>query len=210
MDIKDTLSAAISDLRLDMQAMRSRLENVEETTDRHDTVIHEAQQTLDAHSSQLRDLHRHLEDLENRGRRHNIRIRGLSQSVEAAHLTEATLAIFNDLLGRPLDTQLEMERLHRALRPKGRDTDPPRDIIGCIVNFKLKEEILRRAKNRGRILFHGMEIKLFQELSQITLQKRKDLRPPLEALRERHSLQVEVSILPLGRYTQSYSTLRAP
>lgn len=47
-DIKDTLSAAISDVCLGMQAMTSRLEDVEETTDRHDTAIDEAQQTLDA------------------------------------------------------------------------------------------------------------------------------------------------------------------
>lgn len=101
-----------------MQVRKSKLETVEETTDRHDTDIHEAQQTLDAHSSQLRYLHRHLDDLENRGCKHNIRIRGIPESVDAAHLTEETLAIFNDLLGRTLDTQIEMERLHRALHPK--------------------------------------------------------------------------------------------
>lgn len=66
-DIKYTLTAAISDLKLDMQAVAARLEGVEEITDRHDTAIHAAQQTLVTHTAQLRDLHRNLEDLHNRG-----------------------------------------------------------------------------------------------------------------------------------------------
>lgn len=43
-DIKNTLSAAISDLRLDIQATATRLEEVEEMTARHDTAIQEVQQ----------------------------------------------------------------------------------------------------------------------------------------------------------------------
>lgn len=39
---------------------------------------------------------------------------------------------------------------------------------------------------RGRILHNGAEIKLFQDLSQLTLQNRRALRPLLEALRSRN------------------------
>lgn len=107
--------------------------------------------------------------------------------MEPAHLTKATLAIFNDHLGRHLDTQIEIEHLHHALQLRARytNTDPPRDVIGYIINFTIKEKILRRARNRGRILYHSTEIKLYQDLSQITLQKRKDLCPLSDVLRER-------------------------
>lgn len=53
------------------------------------------------------------------------------------------------------------------------------------MNFQLKEEILNKARIRGNITFQGAEIKLFQDLSQITLQKRKSLRPLLDILRDR-------------------------
>lgn len=85
-DIKETISAAISDLHLDMQAVATRLEEVEEITDCHDTTIHKVQQTLDAHTVQLRDLHRHL-DLDNRGHLQNIRIRGLPETIEPGNLS---------------------------------------------------------------------------------------------------------------------------
>lgn len=76
-----------------------------------------------------------------------------------------------------------MERIHRALRPKGRDTDPPRDVICCIVDYKLKEDILRQARGTPRLLHDRAPIQIFQDLSSITLQHRRDLKPLLETLR---------------------------
>lgn len=182
-DIKATFFAAITDLRRDVQVMTVRLDDLEETTTRHDTSIQHLQTSSQAQSSQLRDIQRHMEDLDNRGRRHNIRVRGIPESVENAQITKATIAIFNDLLGRPPETPIEFERLHRALRPRGRESDPPRDVICCLINFQLKEEILHRARDRHSLLYQGAEIKLFQDLSPITLQNRRDLRPLLDLLR---------------------------
>lgn len=81
-----------------------------------------------------------------------------------------------------------MERIHRALRPKGRETDPPRDIICCIGNFKLKEDIIKMARGRQQILHEGAPVQIYQDLSGITLQHRRNLRPLLEALREKQIL----------------------
>ena len=93
--------------------------------------------------------------------------------------------IFNDILERPPDSPIEFERIHRALRLRGRENDPPRDIICCLVNFPLKEAILRKAREKNRVIFNGTEIKLYQDLSNITLQQRRALRPITEQLRSR-------------------------
>lgn len=61
-------------------------------------------------------------------------------------------------------------------------------MICCVVNFPLKEEILRKARERGCILHNGTEIKLFQDLSHITLQNRRALCPLLDLLRS-HNIQ---------------------
>lgn len=71
-DIKNTLSAAIGDLRLDIQAVAVRLQRVEDTTSRQENAIAQVQQVSDHHSFQLREMNRHLEDLDKRGHRHNI------------------------------------------------------------------------------------------------------------------------------------------
>lgn len=131
-------------------------------------------------------MQRHMEDLENRGRRSNVRIRGIPESLKGPQLQSVVWAIFNTLLGRPLDTPVDMERCHKALRSRGRDTDPLRDTVCCLVHFTQKEEILRSARHHGNLEHEGVRIQLFRDLSAITLQHRRDLRPILNVLRDRH------------------------
>ncbi|XP_040197765.1 olfactory receptor 1468-like [Rana temporaria] len=181
-DIKEALAAAIADLRLDFKALDGRVQAVETILEDHDLVHQRSTRKIDDHTFQLREVNRHLEDLENKGRRHNLRVRGLPEAVESDRIRPEVTSIFNSILQRPLDTQITMERIHRALRPRGRDTDPPRDIICCLTDYSLKEEILRRA--RGQRLQHGgAPIQLFHDLSGITLKHRRDLKPLLDVLR---------------------------
>lgn len=100
-----------------------------------------------------------MEDMDNRGRRHNLRVCGLPESVETEPLTATIIGLFNNLLDRPVQTVVE--RIHRALRPKGRETDPPRDVVCCLEDYKLKEEILRKARNRIRLSHRGSGIHIY-------------------------------------------------
>lgn len=182
-DIKDTLSAAISELRIDIRALSDRVQAAELMADRQDLQLHKTTRHVDTHTLQLREMQRHLEDLDNRGRRHNLRVRGMPESIEGDQITHATTSLFNGLLRRPIQTPIEFERIHRALRPKGKDTDPPRDIICCLSSFKLKEEILKQARGVPQIVHEGKIVQIYQDLSGITLQHRRDLKPLLDALR---------------------------
>lgn len=108
-DIKSTLSTAISELHFDVQGVAWHLEEVEDVTTPHETAIHQIQVTTTTQTMQLREIHHHLEDLDNRGRRHKLRIRDLPESVEQNQLTPTILTIFNDLLERPQETLINME-----------------------------------------------------------------------------------------------------
>lgn len=182
-DIKDTLSAAIAELRMDIHTLNDRVADVEKTSAKHDTVLRKATRKIDTHTLQLREAQRRIEDLDNRGRRHNLRIRGMTEAIDAEHLSPAVSELFNGLLDRPPQTRIDMERIHRALRPKGRENDPPRDIICCIVDYQLKEAILKQARNKHPLQYQGAHIQIFQDLSGITLQHRRDLKPLLDVLR---------------------------
>lgn len=184
-DIKDTLSEALSELRLDIHAKADRVHEVEKVTAPHDTVLHRVTHRIDTNTLQLTDLQHHMEDLDNWGRHHNLQVRGLPESVDAEQVTATVTGLFNDLLDRPAQTAVEMERIYRALRPKGRDTDSPRDILCCLVDFKLKVEILRKAGNRIQLSYGGSDIHIYQDLSSITLQHRKVLKPLLDTLHSR-------------------------
>lgn len=170
---------------MDIKAVASRLEHVEAAAMTHGAAIQQVQKVTSVHAQHLIEMHRHKEDLDNRGRRRNLRVRGIPESVEGPQLQSTIWAIFNTLLGRPPDAPVEIERCHRALRPSGRDTDPPRDAVCCLVNFTQKEEILRLARDQDHLVHEDACIQLFQDLSAITLQHRRDLRPFLQTLRDR-------------------------
>lgn len=78
-----------------------------------------------------------VEDLDNRNRRHNIRIRGVPETI--TDLMPAVARVFHDLLpDRPL-AAFTCDRIHRALRPKPMPDKPPRDIVMCMKDFLVKE-----------------------------------------------------------------------
>lgn len=151
LDTKANLSAAITDLKADIQGIAAMMGSVEQATARHADAIKQVQKSSDMHLSHIIEIYRHLEDLNNRGRHHthNIRIRGVPELTDQNPIEQTAATIFNDLLDRPPDSPIKFERIHRALRPRGRDTDPPRDIICCLVNLPLTEAILNKAREKN-------------------------------------------------------------
>lgn len=117
MDIKNTLTAAISDLKMDLRAVASHLEHVESAAMTHGTAMQQVQQVTSAHAQHLIDMHHHIENFDNSGQGHNLRFQGISESVEGPQLQQVIWALCNTLLGRQPDAPLEMEHCRRALRP---------------------------------------------------------------------------------------------
>lgn len=111
------------------------------------------------------------------------RVRGLPETVDTDHLPQVISDIFNGILEKPLRSLIPMERIHRALRPRGRESDPPRDVICYINYFAVKEAILKKAREKIRLNFEDHQIQIYQDLSVITLKNRRDLRPLLEVLK---------------------------
>lgn len=146
-------------------------------------AIHRLEKVVDSHAEQFIEMNRHLEDLDNRRRRNNIRVRLIPETVDPDQIIPALQRVFNSLLERQEDMDIEFVRAHRALRARGPDTAPPRDIICCLQSYPLKEE-MRKARRNDQIVFNGEHIMLFQDLSQVTLRNRRALRPLLDKLRE--------------------------
>lgn len=91
-------------------------------------------------------MHYHLEDFDDRGQRQNLRLQGLPDSVEPLQLNPTVTAIFSPVLARLKESPVLFERIHTALRQKGKDTDLTRDVICCLVEYKLKQNILQAAR----------------------------------------------------------------
>lgn len=134
-------------------------------------AIGELDKIVWSHNRHLVNMMRHNEDLDNRGRRNNLRVRGVPEEIEAEQIPLALAAIFNSLLGRPKEATIHLVRAHRALRPRPQNNSSPRDIICCLVDFGLKEQILQKARGQDEILFNTSKIELYQDPSSVTLQQ---------------------------------------
>ncbi|CAH2297448.1 Hypothetical predicted protein [Pelobates cultripes] len=147
----------------------------------HITNIQSLQQT---HNEAILFLQRKIEDLDNRGRRNNLRIRGLpeTQEGETEDIILLLTGLFNKILGRPLDTVIKFDRTHRAIRPRALSQDTTRDIICKIHHFPLKEAILQKARRLRNIKHGDHQVLIFQDLTQSTLIARRALQPITAAL----------------------------
>ncbi|KAM9330713.1 centrosomal protein of 78 kDa-like [Gastrophryne carolinensis] len=106
-DIKSSIAEAIADLRADMRSLSHRIDKVEREEAGTSARLTEVKEVVLAHNQHLLSFHRHLEDLDNRNRRCNIRVRGVPEAVAPDQTQEALTSIFNSLLERPPDTPVD-------------------------------------------------------------------------------------------------------
>ncbi|CAH2315830.1 Hypothetical predicted protein, partial [Pelobates cultripes] len=125
-----------------------------------------------------------VDDLDNRGRRMNLHVRGVREGGHSENIPEILQQIFAQVLGCQHVPRIGLTRAHRALRPVPAREEQPRNIICCLENYHLKEEILRTARRMGTIRMEGQTISIYQDLSRYTLLARKALRPVTSALQQ--------------------------
>lgn len=183
-EVKEACKIEIAAVRQDLRQVSDRVESLESEHDLTRRHISQLQAHVSSQEALLQDTRLHLEDLDNRGRRNNIRIRGLPE-VEGVEDLQTTLeSIFNRLLDAPTANKILMDRAHRALRPK-KPNGPPREVICRIQDYTLKEKIMFAARNQQEIKHEGSVIQLYPDLAWATLHRRRQLQPLLALLRTR-------------------------
>ncbi|OCT86463.1 hypothetical protein XELAEV_18020146mg [Xenopus laevis] len=176
-EIRNSLTDVKSDIAtLDnrVQVLEQAQDSVYESTSNMETLIQDLQ-------TQLRDLQDAHEDLENRTRRNNLRFRDIPEPV---HLDTFLPKFFKALLPGVDDKYLLLDRAHRALRARPHPNMPPRDVIVRFHYFQTKEAILT-ASRTAQLELDGVFPKIYADLASSTLQKRKDLKPLTEVLRQK-------------------------
>ena len=90
--------------------------------------------------------------------------------------------LLKDLL--QLDELPVLDRCHRSLRPRPKDSEPPRPIIMRVNMFQTRNLILRRAAECSPINYEGMRLSLFADFTQAVAKKRaafKDVKTELRS-----------------------------
>ena len=125
----------------------------------------------------LSQLQLQQEDLENRERRQNLRIRGVPESVTDKELRPYLLGLFVTLAPHIPDIDWRLDRAHRSLAPKPPAGSNPRDVVVRFHFYESKEALTVATRNKSRIKFKQAKIQIFNDLSPITLAKRRSFRP---------------------------------
>uniref|UniRef100_A0A803K8U8 Uncharacterized protein n=1 Tax=Xenopus tropicalis TaxID=8364 RepID=A0A803K8U8_XENTR len=182
--LRESQKADMADIKMELHTigeaqsrLESRLESIEKS---HNKMTHR----VNDHHKYIYLLRKHMEDLDNRGRRNNLRIRGIPESVTNAELQQTVSSLFNTILGKAPDTPLELNRAHRTLGPpRG---EKPRDIVCCVHKYSIKEDILRAMRNTETFKYNDYEVSIYQDLAWLTIQQRRALRPLTTTLRSKH------------------------
>lgn len=184
--LKSEVHSWLQEVRGDLAGLGSRLEEVETQFEEHVGQCALVEQRLDSLSQLQEEVWQKVEDLENRSRRANLRIRGLPEqegSVNYLLLAEEFCAAVLQRAEVAMDSVcLRVERAHRALGPR-RDNQP-RDVLMCLHEYRTKELVLAAARKLGRIRWHEAEVEVYADISGITMRKRRAYQQVTKKLRD--------------------------
>ena len=165
------------ELRKEIDQLGERTDTLEIKFDELTQYVHVLEEDNAAMKNTLSQLQLQQEDLENRERRQNLRIRGIPESVTDKELRPYLLALFVTLAPHIPDIDWRLDRAHRSLAPKPPSGSNPRDVVVRFHYYESKEALTVATRNKSRIDFKQAKIQIFNDLSPITLAKRRSFRP---------------------------------
>lgn len=138
--IEEAHSRDIQEVRADLHTLTDRVDSGEATISSLTHRIAALERSQEPQAATAIDLQLHLEDLEDRSRHNNLRLRGIPEATGSEDLAATVTAIFQEILGAS-PPSLELHRVHRALGPKSNDPDRQRDVLCRIHHYNQKEHI---------------------------------------------------------------------
>uniref|UniRef100_A0A671V5R3 L1 transposable element RRM domain-containing protein n=1 Tax=Sparus aurata TaxID=8175 RepID=A0A671V5R3_SPAAU len=154
------LSNRVTDLEKRMDEVEERVSAAEDNHGAHGTCIATMEKTV-------KQLQLKIDDLENRGRRKNLKIINLPEKTEGnTPLADFLQTTLPTLVGLPADyPPLEIERAHQALAPTPAPDKPPRSVLVQFLRYSQREAVLRAAMKKRDIHHGGSQLRFYPDLS---------------------------------------------
>lgn len=179
-----------SQLDLKLDQTRLAVEDQDQHVSSHELVAEDLSQRvveLESICSTLRDDNARLKakvtDLESRSRRQNIRILGLPESIESGRPTEFFSKLLYEVFGKDaLPSQPEIDRAHRSLASKPAPRQRPRPVIIRLRRYQTKDLLIREARQRGKLEYHGQPVRVVEDYSPEILNQRAEYKDVMAEL----------------------------
>lgn len=190
-DTKD-IKSSIGVIEAKLGTLTTRVDDVEERVVALEESRGTSETELVTFREELKKVRAHLDDLDNRGRRCNIKIMGLPEAKEGKDMIKFLQHELPLMLGHTFG-ELEIQRAHRVGAPRRAqgERERPRPVMVNMLRYRDKEEILRVAREKGQITWQGVKIMFFPDYSRETTERRMSFNQVKAVLRER---QVEYAL----------------
>lgn len=177
----NNLGASLQATQATLTEHDARISAVEAASSDHDTQLTELKQQWRQLEASHKSLHEKVIDLEARSRRQNIKVVGLPERAEGKNPVDFFAGFLRNLLGAAhFPTPIEVDRAHRLGQPPEAGARP-RVTIARIHSFRVKEKILRLARENTPLIYNGSRIHIYPDYpAEIT--KR---RQPFEEVRKK-------------------------
>ncbi|MEE6521214.1 hypothetical protein FKM82_019315 [Ascaphus truei] len=182
--VQEDTEKALQNIRAEIGALTERTEDLESKVEGISNEQAETHEEVLRCGDAVRDLQNKLEDLENRERRQNIRLKNIPEDITHEELQPYLRRLFLQLVPDLSDHDLHTDRAHRALGPKSADPNRHRDVVLRMHAYSAKERIMMAARDLRSVSMDGVQIQLFNDLSQLTINKRNAMRPLTTYLRD--------------------------
>lgn len=168
--MKNDMKQVVQDIKVDMAKLEERTDIIGKTIQSVEEETQQVSQTQKHLARLTHNLEIQCEDLENRSRRSNIRIKNLAESVLDKDLKMAVKEVFREVLEAQDTEVIGVDSVHRV-GPKrsGAPGERPRDVLVALSSYPQKEQILRKAREMEHIRMNGQEIQLYQDLALVAL-----------------------------------------
>lgn len=176
--LKDVLERTTK-LEQQLTDTNQRVSDTEDQLLRHDRVLRYMLQREAKLSAKC-------EDLESRARRNNIRIYGIPEGEEKKGMITFVTNLMRTSLKLPQDMDLCVERAHRSLNMKPKESAPPRSIILRFSDYRVKERIIQMAWSRRDVTYQGRKIYYDQDYTANIQKKRKQVREVIKQLKDKN------------------------
>lgn len=177
------LQASVDALRETVNGFQTRLTDVETLAGDNFEKVTAAELAIDSLQKQNAALLDRIEGLENRSRRHNLRIVNVLEGSEGNQDTVAFMSkMLMELTGENLfDSAPVLERAHRVGNAPATAAQNPRTFLVCFNRFQDKERLLNFAR-QNTLQYKNVTVRIYPDFSTSVSKKRKGFNDIKHAL----------------------------
>lgn len=167
----------------DLISVSERVSHVENKMGEYAVTINDLVDANDERDEEIESLKAKMVDMEDRVRRSNIKIRGIQETVQQHDLRNYASQLFATILPDMSKCDFTIDRIHRLPKPSYLSDNVPRDVILRLNLYQTKERLMAVSRQKDQIPAPYTNLQFYADLSQFTLQKRRNLNTITKALR---------------------------